>query len=111
MVTVAAKSPESARRLLRIKRTLWAAWLLWPEFLLFVLAVLLAVTLDPVVLWILMPLVVFGSAFVPEIASFTAGQAAFTMIEIAIALAIIGFKSSPIKGYKMPAAIGTPAIL
>ena len=31
-------------------------------------------------LWILLPVVVFGSAFVPEIASFTAGQAAFTMM-------------------------------
>jgi predicted PurR-regulated permease PerM len=30
---------------------LWAAWLLWPEFLLFVVAVLLAVTLHPLVLW------------------------------------------------------------
>ncbi len=39
-----------------------------------------AVGVDPAVLWILMPIVVFGSAFVPEIASFTAGQAAFTMM-------------------------------
>jgi hypothetical protein len=39
-----------------------------------------AVGVDRQVLWILMPLVVFGSAFVPEIASFTAGQAAFTMM-------------------------------
>jgi len=31
-------------------------------------------------LWALMPAVVFGSAFVPEVASFTAGQAAFTMM-------------------------------
>jgi hypothetical protein len=38
------------------------------------------VGIDPVVLWILLPVVVFGSAFVPEIASFTAGQAAFTMM-------------------------------
>ena len=38
------------------------------------------VGVDPAVLWILMPVVVFGSAFVPEIASFTAGQAAFTMM-------------------------------
>jgi hypothetical protein len=44
-------------------------------------AVLISVVgVDPAVLWILMPLVVFGSAFVPEIASFTAGQAAFTMM-------------------------------
>ncbi|WNG93003.1 FUSC family protein [Mycobacterium sp. ITM-2016-00318] len=48
----------------------------------FVLGALLisVVGVDPAVLWILMPLVVFGSAFVPEIASFTAGQAAFTMM-------------------------------
>ncbi|GJF15310.1 fusaric acid resistance protein [Mycolicibacterium cyprinidarum] len=38
------------------------------------------VGVDPVVLWLLMPLVVFGSAYVPEIASFTAAQAAFTMM-------------------------------
>lgn len=38
------------------------------------------VGVDPVVLWILMPVVVFGSAYVPEIASFTAAQAAFTMM-------------------------------
>jgi hypothetical protein len=38
------------------------------------------VGVDKHVLWLLMPLVVFGSAFVPEIASFTAGQAAFTMM-------------------------------
>ncbi len=48
----------------------------------FVLGALLisVVGVDPAVLWILMPVVVFGSAFVPEIASFTAGQAAFTMM-------------------------------
>ena len=38
------------------------------------------VGVDPPVLWLLMPLVVFGSAYVPEIASFTAAQAAFTMM-------------------------------
>lgn len=38
------------------------------------------VGVDPAVLWILMPLAVFGSAYVPEIASFTAAQAAFTMM-------------------------------
>ena len=44
-------------------------------------AVLISVVgVDPVVLWMLLPVVVFGSAFVPEIASFTAGQAAFTMM-------------------------------
>jgi uncharacterized membrane protein YccC len=35
---------------------------------------------DPVVLWILLPIVAFGSAYVPEVASFVAGQAAFTML-------------------------------
>ncbi|HEX2283657.1 MAG TPA: FUSC family protein, partial [Mycobacterium sp.] len=35
---------------------------------------------DPVALWILLPLVAFGSAYVPEVASFVAGQAAFTMM-------------------------------
>lgn len=38
------------------------------------------VGVDPPVLWVLMPIVVFGSAYVPEIASFTAAQAAFTMM-------------------------------
>jgi uncharacterized membrane protein YccC len=38
------------------------------------------VGVDPAVMWVLMPVVVFGSAFVPEVASFTAGQAAFTMM-------------------------------
>lgn len=42
--------------------------------------VISVVGVDPVVLWILMPFVVFGSAYVPEIASFTAAQAAFTMM-------------------------------
>jgi uncharacterized membrane protein YccC len=48
----------------------------------FVLGALLisVVGVDPQVLWVLMPIVVFGSAYVPEIASFTAGQAAFTMM-------------------------------
>jgi putative heme transporter len=31
---------------------LWAAWLLWPEFLLFLIAILLAVTLNPAVEWL-----------------------------------------------------------
>jgi Fusaric acid resistance protein-like len=43
-------------------------------------ALINAVGVDPAVLWMLMPVVVFGSAFVPEVASFTAGQAAFTMM-------------------------------
>ncbi|MEH3139471.1 MAG: FUSC family protein [Mycobacterium kyogaense] len=38
------------------------------------------VGVDPHVLWVLMPFAVFGSAYVPEIASFTAAQAAFTMM-------------------------------
>ncbi|WP_370332294.1 FUSC family protein [Mycolicibacterium hippocampi] len=42
------------------------------------------VGVDPAVLWILLPLAVFGSAYVPEIASFTAGQAAFTMMVLII---------------------------
>jgi len=36
--------------------------------------------MDPVVLWILLPIVAFGSAYVPEVYSFVAGQAAFTMM-------------------------------
>ena len=43
-------------------------------------ALISLVGVDSTVLWILMPLVVFGSAYVPEIASFTAAQAAFTMM-------------------------------
>ena len=35
---------------------------------------------DPVVLWMLLPIVAFGSAYVPEVGSFVAGQAAFTMM-------------------------------
>ncbi|MEZ0339136.1 FUSC family protein [Mycobacterium sp. pV006] len=38
------------------------------------------VGVDPVAMWVLLPVVVFGSAYVPEIASFTAAQAAFTML-------------------------------
>ncbi len=38
------------------------------------------VGVDPLVLWLLLPLVAFGSAYVPEVASFIAGQAAFTMM-------------------------------
>ncbi|UXA13739.1 FUSC family protein [Mycobacterium sp. SMC-8] len=43
-------------------------------------ALISLVGVEPVVLWMLLPLVVFGSAYVPEIASFTAAQAAFTMM-------------------------------
>lgn len=42
------------------------------------------VGVDPVVMWILLPMVAFGSAFVPEVASFVAGQAAFTMMVLII---------------------------
>lgn len=38
------------------------------------------VGVQPVVLWILLPVVAFGSAYVPEVGSFIAGQAAFTMM-------------------------------
>lgn len=38
------------------------------------------VGVDPVVMWILLPVVAFGSAYVPEVGSFIAGQAAFTMM-------------------------------
>lgn len=48
----------------------------------FVLGALLIefVGVEPVVMWILLPLVAFGSAYVPEVGSFIAGQAAFTMM-------------------------------
>ncbi len=42
------------------------------------------VGVDPIVMWILLPVVAFGSAFVPEVASFIAGQAAFTMMVLII---------------------------
>jgi uncharacterized membrane protein YgaE (UPF0421/DUF939 family) len=42
------------------------------------------VGVDPIVMWSLLPLVAFGSAFVPEVASFIAGQAAFTMMVLII---------------------------
>jgi uncharacterized membrane protein YgaE (UPF0421/DUF939 family) len=42
------------------------------------------VGVDHVVMWILLPVVTFGSAFVPEVASFIAGQAAFTMMVLII---------------------------
>lgn len=42
------------------------------------------VGVDPIVMWALLPLVAFGSAFVPEVASFIAGQAAFTMMVLII---------------------------
>jgi len=42
------------------------------------------VGVQPVVMWTLLPIVAFGSAFVPEVASFIAGQAAFTMMVLII---------------------------
>ena len=39
---------------------------------------------DPKVMWLLLPVVAFGSAYVPEIASFTAGQAQFTMMVLIV---------------------------
>jgi hypothetical protein len=39
---------------------------------------------EPVVLWAALPLVAFGSAYVPEVASFVAGQAMFTMMVLII---------------------------
>lgn len=42
------------------------------------------VGVDPIVMWTLLPVVAFGSAFVPEVASFIAGQAAFTMMVLII---------------------------
>ncbi|WP_431234562.1 FUSC family protein [Mycolicibacterium psychrotolerans] len=39
---------------------------------------------DPIVLWVLLPMVAFGSAYVPEIGSFTATQAAFTMMVLIV---------------------------
>ena len=40
--------------------------------------------IDPVVMWLLLPVVAFGSAYVPEIGSFTASQAAFTMMVLIV---------------------------
>lgn len=39
---------------------------------------------EPVVLWLALPVVAFGSAYVPEVASFVAGQAMFTMMVLII---------------------------
>jgi hypothetical protein len=39
---------------------------------------------EPVVMWATLPLVAFGSAYVPEVASFVAGQAMFTMMVLII---------------------------
>lgn len=42
------------------------------------------VGVEPVIMWTFLPLVAFGSAYVPEVASFIAGQAAFTMMVLII---------------------------
>ncbi|WP_422743166.1 FUSC family protein [Mycobacterium sp. WMMD1722] len=42
------------------------------------------VGVEPVIMWALLPVVAFGSAYVPEVASFIAGQAAFTMMVLII---------------------------
>lgn len=39
---------------------------------------------EPVVLWIALPVVAFGAAYVPVVASFAAGQAMFTMMVLII---------------------------
>ena len=39
---------------------------------------------DPPVMWVMLPVVAFGSAYVPEVASFVAGQAMFTMMVLII---------------------------
>lgn len=39
---------------------------------------------DPVVMWSLLPVVAFAAAYVPEVGSFTAGQAAFTMLVLIV---------------------------
>ncbi|MCB0931839.1 MAG: FUSC family protein [Mycobacterium sp.] len=39
---------------------------------------------DPVVMWLLLPPVCFAAAYVPEIGSFAAGQAAFTMLVLIV---------------------------
>jgi uncharacterized membrane protein YccC len=42
------------------------------------------VGVEPAVLWALLPIAVFGAAYVPRVASFAAGQAAFTMAVLII---------------------------
>jgi hypothetical protein len=39
---------------------------------------------DPVLLWLVLPIVAFGSAYVPDVFSFVAGQAMFTMLVLTI---------------------------
>jgi Fusaric acid resistance protein-like len=48
-------------------------------------AVLIAVVgVEPILLWTLLPIMVFGAAYVPRVASFTAGQAAMTMMVLIV---------------------------
>jgi uncharacterized membrane protein YgaE (UPF0421/DUF939 family) len=42
------------------------------------------VGVEPAVLWTLLPVAVFGAAYIPRVASFAAGQAAFTMAVLII---------------------------
>jgi uncharacterized membrane protein YgaE (UPF0421/DUF939 family) len=42
------------------------------------------VGVEPAVLWTLLPIAVFGAAYIPRVASFAAGQAAFTMAVLII---------------------------
>jgi len=43
-----------------------------------------AVGVDPVLLWTLLPIVIFGAAYTPRVASFTAGQATMTMMVLIV---------------------------
>lgn len=48
------------------------------------LAVIGVLGVDPIVMWLLLPIVSFASSYVPEIGSFAAGQAAFTMLVLIV---------------------------
>ena len=52
----------------------------------FVLGALLieVMGVDPIVLWTVLPIVAFIAAYVPEVASFAAGQAGFTMMVLIV---------------------------
>ena len=58
---------------------LWAVWLLWPEFLLFLIAILLAVTLHPAVAWMERRRIARGVSVI-VIASFALGLLALFVI-------------------------------
>jgi predicted PurR-regulated permease PerM len=60
---------------------LWAAWLLWPEFLLFLIAILLAVTLHPAVAWIERRRIARGVSVI-VIAAFAFGLLATFMVVV-----------------------------